>query len=63
MHQILGKLFPLVPIRFGLLGTVDAIETDLDLFVGFIQNADDIAIGDVDDFSLKVGSECRTGKP
>ncbi len=56
MHQILRKLFRLVPIGLGFLRTVNAIEANLDFVLGIIQNRDGVAVGKVNDFGLKAGS-------
>jgi len=62
MNQFLGKLFRLVAIGLGFLWTINAIETDLDLFIGIIQNRDGIAVGNVNDFGLEVGGEGYAGE-
>ena len=45
----------------GFLGTVNAIKADLVLFVDFVQNSDGIAVGNVNNFGLKVGSVTQAG--
>jgi hypothetical protein len=40
-----------------LFGAVNAIETNLNLFVGVIQNRDGIAVGDVNDFGVEVSGK------
>jgi len=53
------------------LRTVNAIQTNLDLFVGFIQNGDDITVGDLAWKSVALakwadqtkGKTRQTGKP
>lgn len=62
-HQILGELLRLVPIGLGFFGTVNAVQANLDLFLGVIQNGDGVAIGNVNDFGLVVGGDCCTSKP
>jgi hypothetical protein len=56
-HKVFGELFGLLPIGLGLLGTVNAIEANLDVFVGVIQNRDGISIGYVNDFGVEVSGE------
>jgi hypothetical protein len=54
-NRILGELLRLVPKGLGFFGTVNAIETDFDLFVGIVQNCDGIAISNMNDLGVEVG--------
>ncbi len=49
-------------IGLGFLRAVNAIESDLDLFVGIVQNGDGIAVGDVDDLCVEVSVGERGNK-
>ncbi len=62
-HQLLRELFRFVAIGLGLFGTINAVESDLDLFIGIIQNRDGIAIGNVNDFGVEVSGAVLATNP
>ncbi len=55
MNQFLRELCRFLPIGLSLFWTVNAIESNLDFFIGVIQNGDGITIGNVNDFGVEVG--------